>query len=102
MRLRAVNEGTIGGQGDPLVIGDDASRQAAREVHRREQRIRTAMRGGWPELKRADLVFSRFAVEHVPSAAKYKIHHGEVDAVYTPISAYYFDQVGDVIFLESA
>ena len=70
---------------------DEASQRAA---HRREQRLRIAMRSAWPKLRRMDLDFGRFSIRHVPTGTEYRVHRGEVDAVYSPIAAYYIDADG--------
>jgi hypothetical protein len=87
--------GTIGGQGDRQF--DDT---AARDEFRRQQRLAIARRSRWEELDRADVVFARRVVEHRPTGRRFKVSHGLLDAVYTPVSAFILTDIGDVIALE--
>jgi hypothetical protein len=82
---------------------EDASRREARAAHRREQRLRVAMRSGWPELNRSDLIFTRYTITHTPSGTVYRAMLGEVaTGGPSPVAAYYVDAVGDPVFLEPA
>ena len=81
-------------------FAEAADEPSQRVAHRREQRLRIAMRSAWPELPRRDLAFARFSIRHVPTGVEYRVHRGEVDAVYAPIAAYFIDGDGDVVFLE--
>lgn len=98
--MRILERSTIGGDGDPLVVGTDQSRREAREALRREQRVTLARRSPWEEIPRDDLAVERHGVRHVTTGATYRVHRGEVlDATYTPVSAYYLTG-DDVVFLE--
>ena len=78
-----------------------AAAEKSREELRRHQRITTAHRAGWTELERRHLVFARFGVvTDERDGTVYRINKGEIDAQYSPISAYYIDQFGDPVFLE--
>jgi hypothetical protein len=73
----------------------------ARDQARREQRERIAHRAGWPELHRSDLRFGRFTIVHEPTGNTYKISRGEPEAnAPSPISAYFYDGDGAIVFLE--
>lgn len=91
---------TIGFYDENLISGDDEGRREARAAHRRQQRLALAMRSNWPELPRKDLAFNRFTVTDTSTRIEYRIHRGEVDAVYAPVAAYYIDEAGDPVFLE--
>jgi hypothetical protein len=73
---------------------------------RRAARQRFAMRAGWPELPRSDLRFGPFdIVVDERDEAEYVVYRGEVDEAIgpqVPVSAYYFDQGGAIVFLERA
>lgn len=108
MRLKTLTDvfdmagirGSIGGPGDPLVVGTDETRAAARDELRRKQRVTMARKSTWEEIPRDDLVFGRHTVEHVPTGKTYRVHRGEVlDVSFTPVSAYYLT-ADDVVFLE--
>jgi hypothetical protein len=87
---------TIGGLGDPPF--DDT---AARDEFRRQQRVAIARRSRWEELDRAEVVFARRHVEHRPTGRRFKVSHGLLDAIYSPVTAYVLtENGGDVIALE--
>jgi hypothetical protein len=66
------------------------------------QRERVAHRAGWPELERSDLDFQRFGhVVHEPTGDRYFVHRGELVDERSPIAAYFYDQLGGVVYLES-
>ena len=78
-----------------------AAAEKSREQLRQHQRIRIAQRAGWPELERRHLAFERFGtVTDERDGTQYRINRGEIDAQYSPISAYYIDRFGDPVFLE--
>jgi hypothetical protein len=52
------------------------------------------------ELPRRDLEFERFAVAHAPSARRFRVSRGEVDALYMPVTAYFVAESGEPVFLE--
>jgi hypothetical protein len=83
------------------VIGAEAS-QAARQEHRRQDRLRVAMGGGWPEFPRSALTPRAFGIiEHVDGTL-YKQVHGEITAHPTsPVVAFFIDPTGQAIFLEA-
>ena len=59
------------------------------------------MKSGQPELKRSDLRFERFAVVHEPTGDQYKIYKGEIATGPThPVSAFFYDEAGGIVFLE--
>jgi len=84
-----------------MLGGDDLTetRARAREQHRRDQRLRIAMRSQVPELRRADLEPGRFGMVEHRDGTRYRIKRGEVDEHHCG-AAYYLDQTGDVVFLE--
>jgi hypothetical protein len=76
------------------VVGD-------RDQERLEQRLRTAMRSGLPELARTNLKFGRHAVEDETSGDLYRIVRGEVDDPrYTSAVAFFINANGDAAYLE--
>ena len=72
-----------------------------RDELRRRQRERFAMSSGLPELNRSGLRFDRFVVVHEPSGDQFRIYRGEISTGPThPISAYFYDEAGGIVFLE--
>ena len=68
---------------------------------RRQQRIATAHRGGWPGLPRRHLRFERFSgFVDERDETTYRVHRGEVDQATPSIVAYFIDEYGDPVFLE--
>ena len=96
--------GSIGDvAGADLIVGDEAIRAAAREQRRQEDRLRIAMRSGWPELRRSDLDVGSFdpLIEHVPSGALYRMTDCEIfEGGRDHIAAFYVTASGDVQLLE--
>ena len=62
---------------------------------------RFAMRANLPELRRRDLTFTRFSIIHEPTGDEYRVYNGEINTGPThPVAAYFYDQAGNVVFLE--
>ena len=81
--------------------GTGASEHAARDDLRRRQRERFAKQSGWPELRRKDLRFERFAIVHEPTGDEYRIYQSEIDLGPThPIHAFFYAASGHIVFLE--
>ena len=86
----------------PIGRSSVADDQAARDQERRRQRETVAMRSGWPELRRADLILARFVVVHEPTGDQYRVYRGEISTGPAhPCSAWFFAQDGSVEFLEA-
>ena len=80
-----------------------AAAEKSRDELRRRQREAFAMRSGRPELNRSDLTFTRYTVIHEPTGDEYQINRGAVDSAIGPtypVTAYFYDQAGNVVFLE--
>ena len=83
-----------------LVAGDETSRRQARAQARQRERLALAMKSGWPELARKDLVFGRVIV-HEPTGEFFHLVRGEVyGGGHDPVDAYYIDAAGYVEFLQ--
>ena len=85
-----------------LVVGDEASRAAAREEHRREERVRLAHKGPWQELRRSDLKIRRYGfVVDSTTGLVYRVKSGEVfGSKEDGVDAVFFDQDGEPVFLQ--
>ncbi len=94
--------GSIGGPGDPLVVGDEVSRRRARAEHRRQLRLAEARRGKWEELRPGELARVSRYLEHTPTGRLYQVHRGDItDTVHTPVIAYFIEPASnDVVYLE--
>ena len=91
----------IGNLDDPFVTGTEESRRAAREDFRRQQRLHLARQSRWEELDAEELAFGRRHVEHRPTGRKFKVSHGLLDAIYSPVTAYVVtEDARDVVCLE--
>lgn len=74
---------------------------AERDEYRRQLRLAAARRSSWEELDRADVVFGRRWVEHRASGRKFTVSRGELDAQFSPVSAFVLTVDGsDLIALE--
>ena len=71
-----------------------------REQVRRDQRLRLAMKSDWPEIPRDRLEFGRYLVTDTGTNELYSLYHGEVEAQFTPVAAYFVNDEGDPVFLE--
>jgi hypothetical protein len=85
----------MGGVGEPPFTDT-----AERDEFRRQQRVNVARRSKWEELDRGEVVFAKRWVEHRPTGRRFKVSHGLLDSVYTPVSAFVLTEEGDVIALE--
>ena len=71
------------------------------ETRRRDERLRHAMKGQWPEIPRARLEFGRYYVTDTGTDELFLVHRGE-SAGPIPIAASYVNSEGDAVFLEPA
>ena len=72
------------------------------ETRRRDERLRLAMNGQWPEIPRGRLEFGRHHVADTATGEFFLVHGGDIGAPTTPIVSYFVDSDGDPVFLEPA
>ena len=72
-----------------------------RASENQQQRLRIAMRAGWPEIPRNRLKFGpRGLIEDTATGDFFGVYKGEVDPQLCPVAAYYIAPAGDPVFLE--